>query len=377
MVQIKSICRTSQDYERETKHDIVKVQRSTNPHLHPFQKAREYQRGVVAAKMDKIFAQPFVGNQAGHSDGISCFAKSIKSVNNFISGSWDGEVKFWDLSQTKNLFSINAHEKAVKGVCFTENGRNFLTCDDSVVNLYSLEKCLDWKISKNYENANVIQSESKFLSKHQITGIDHRFDNSQFVTSGEIVQIWNTERNSPMQQFEWGSDTTIVAKFNPAESNLIACTSMDRGIFIYDMRGRTTLQKTVLMNKSSCLSWNPMEPINFTVGNEDGNAYSFDMRKLDMARMIHKDHINAILSIDYAPTGTQFVTGAFDQTVRIFSIGKGKSDHCYHTKRMQKVSSVSWTMENHYILSGSEDANIRIWKSDPAKKIGPVYFFFD
>lgn len=34
--------------------------------------------------------------------------------------------------------------------------------------------------------------------------------------------------------------------------------------------------------------------------------------------------------------------------------------------------SVCWTIENHYILSGSEDTNIRIWKDDPSRKIGPM-----
>ena len=48
------------------------------------------------------------------------------------------------------------------------------------------------------------------------------------------------------------------------------------------------------MNKSQCAAWNPREPINFSVGNDDGNAYTFDMRKLESAKMIHKDHIKAM-----------------------------------------------------------------------------------
>jgi len=32
---------------------------------------------------------------------------------------------------------------------------------------------------------------------------------------------------------------------------------------------------------------------------------------------------------------------------------------------------VCWTNDNNYILSGSEDSNIRVWKSDPSRKIGP------
>ena len=78
------------------------------------------------------------------------------------------------------------------------------------------------------------------------------------------------------------------------------------------------------------------------------------------------------MDLDYAPTGRQFVTGSFDKTIRVFESEGGRSTHVYHTKRMQKISSVCWTIEGGYILSGSEETNIRIWKSDPSRKIGPV-----
>ena len=46
-----------------------------------------------------------------------------------------------------------------------------------------------------------------------------------------------------------------------------------------------------------------MEPFNFLAGNEDGNIYSFDMRKMDTASKIYKGHIGAVLSVDFNPTG--------------------------------------------------------------------------
>ncbi len=59
----------------------------------------------------------------------------------------------------------------------------------------------------------------KLLSNHQITAIDFRFDTNHFVTAGERVQIWNTQRSFPMLTYQWGSDTVMTAKFNPAETN--------------------------------------------------------------------------------------------------------------------------------------------------------------
>lgn len=100
------------------------------------------------------------------------------------------------------------------------------------------------------------------------------------------------------------------------------------------------------------MSFNPIEPINFTVGCDDTNCYSFDMRRMDRAKIIHKDHIGAVMDLDYASTGRSFVTGSFDRTVRIFDFDSGRSRDVYHTKRMQIVSSVQYTVDSHYILSG-------------------------
>ena len=88
--------------------------------------------------------------------------------------------------------------------------------------------------------------------------------------------------------------------------------------------------------------------------------------------MIHKDHVSAILDIDFAPTGREFVTSSFDKTIRIFPFNNGRSREIYHTKRMQQVNAILYTMDNKYIISGSEDTNIRLWKANAADTMKPL-----
>ena len=87
------------------------------------------------------------------------------------------------------------------------------------------------------------------------------------------------------------------------------------------------------------------------------------MRKLDHALCVHKDHVSAVLSVDYSPTGRQFVSGGYDKTLRIWSAREPKSEQVYHTKRMQRLFSVCWTMDAAYVLSGSDYTNVRIWRA--------------
>ena len=132
------------------------------------------------------------------------------------------------------------------------------------------------------------------------------------------------------------------------------------------------MNKIYLKNKSSAICWNPQEPMNFVIGNENANCYTFDLRKPDQAKMIHKDHVNAILDIDFAPTGREFVTASFDKSIRIFPFDQGRSREIYHTKRMQQVNSIIYSMDNKYIISGSEDTNVRLWKAKAADSLKPL-----
>ena len=69
--------------------------------------------------------------------------------------------------------------------------------------------------------------------------------------------------------------------------------------------------------------------------------------------------MGAVTSLDYAPTGREIVTGSYDKTVRIFSVDEGHSREVYHTKRMQRLTCVAWSRDNRYILSGSDEMNLR------------------
>jgi WD40 repeat protein len=78
------------------------------------------------------------------------------------------------------------------------------------------------------------------------------------------------------------------------------------------------------------------------------------------------------MDIAYSPTGREFVTGSYDRTVRIFRVGEGKSREVYHTTRMQRVFTVNYTPDSRYVLSGSDDTNVRLWKaksSDPLTRV--------
>lgn len=100
--------------------------------------------------------------------------------------------------------------------------------------------------------------------------------------------------------------------------------------------------------------------------------YTFDTRRLKNPIKIHSDHVSAVMDVDYSPTGREFVSAGYDKTIRIFEAHKSHSREIYHTKRMQRVTCVGWSLDNKFIYSGSDEMNIRLWKARASEKLGSV-----
>jgi WD repeat and SOF domain-containing protein 1 len=312
MVKLKAICRDQNDYKRRTNTEIEKVYRNSNPSLHPFQKAKEYVRALNAVKLERVFAKPFLFSLNEHTDGVKCLAKNYKNLSELISGSFDGQVILWNINNRKPIYNIRTSHDFVKGLCFSNSGDDFLTCgDDNVINLYKKSSLFNQKENnlikyneRNTNNTSNINLENNGAAAYKpsavyqtdafLESIDHSYGDSLFATAGGVVAIWNYERNIPLTQFKNVSDGFIRVKFNPVENHIVLATGYDRSINLYDLRTNNPLKSVSMRNKSSAGSWNPQEPFNFTIGNEDSNLYTYDMRKLEQVKIIHKDHILAV-----------------------------------------------------------------------------------
>lgn len=204
------------------------------------------------------------------------------------------------------------------------------------------------------------------------TDLDCHRNGRLFGTSGAAVQIWDLERADPVHTFSWGADTINALKWNQAETSIVASCATDRSIMLHDLRMKSSLAKVVLSMSSNAVCWNPMEAFYFTVANEDQNAYVFDMRYLEKAVNVFRGHARAVLDVDYSPTGQEVVTASYDKTIRIFDVRNGTSRDIYHTKRMQRLFKTKFSMDSNYLLSGSDDGSIRLWKAKASAKLGAI-----
>eukprot|EP01083_Nonionella_stella_P096936 272511_1 len=385
-MKIKVLSRSNKDFVREGKQDVHKIHRNLDPAAHPFERAREYVRALNATKLDKVFAKPFVGALGGHADSVWSMATVPTRLTTLLTGACDGELRCWNLSSQQVRWRVRAHTGFVRGVVVprAREGR-VLTCgDDRVVKLWSMdgragaggfeaEGGQAEAARRDGSDVNAVEGAfapiQRYVGESGFLGLDCRWNDDTFATSGMQIDVWDPNRSEPLHSFSWGVDTINWVKFNRIQTNVLAGCATDRNIVLYDLKSRTPIRKLNMKTTTNCLCWNPMEAFNFTIACQDTNLYTFDMRKLDKALTVHDDHVNAVMSVDYAPTGREFVSGGYDRSVRIYRVGDGHSREIYHTKRMQRVFCVNFSADNNFVLSGSDDTNVRIWKSQAAKPL--------
>ncbi|GKT22837.1 wd40 repeat-like protein [Aduncisulcus paluster] len=356
----------------------------------PFANQKEYVRAQNAAKVKQLLAKPFIHAMDDHKDSVISLRKHPKSSNFIISGACDGELRIWDVQHFKSLSAIKAHEHWVTGICFVPSQpQRFLSSSrDGFIKLWDMPYTGDILsgqsdfMGKHHDlpgSYGVHESHlaSKILSFHSggaINDLDVSATSNQFVTAGSSTQLWDITRTAPISHIGWNSDssgffecTTTAIRFNRSETNLVCVCDYDGYVTLCDTRTKKGFGRFKLDDRPNCCEFNPRNPTEFIVGSDSGKCRLFSIKNLKRAKQVYEGHTNAVLSVDWSPLGSDFVSGSMDGTIRLWDTRTlGKSRDLYHTRRMGRVNTVQYSVDSRVVYSGSEDCNVRAWRAHAA-----------
>ncbi|THG99914.1 hypothetical protein EW145_g7169 [Phellinidium pouzarii] len=376
-MKIKVLQHSPADHLPNRRGDPTPTSRNLDPNIHPFARARERMRALNAAKMERMFSKPFVGSLDGHIDAVEVLARKPQSLSVVASASWDGDIIVHDVPQRQHLLRLSgAHKGKVSGLCWADGDR-LLSCGvDRNVKLWDTRTSSDANRDMDVDSG---PSEGRkplgvFPGKFAFNSIDHHRSDPVFATASSIVQVWDETKNTPISNLthSTSNETISALRFNLSESSILASVGSDRTFTLYDIRTGKAERRVTMQLRANALAWSPTFPTSVLLASEDHNLYTFDIRTLNTPTQIYKAHVAAVMSCDWSPTGTEFVSGGWDRTVRIWKEGVGRAPEVYHTKRMQRVTSSLYSADARFVLTGSDDGNVRIWKARASDKMGVV-----
>ena len=219
-----------------------------------------------------------------------------------------------------------------------------------------------------YNTASDSEPVATWLGSSGFTSISQHRNKNAFAVASDSINIYDLERPTAAPEvIAWPNkaDTINSVAFNQVETSVIASCASDRSVILYDVRSSTPVARTVLNFSCNAVAWNPMEAYNFALASENHDVMIFDSRNMSRALNVLKDHVAAVMDVQFSPTGQELVSASYDRTLRIWKRDQGHSRDIYHTKRMQRLFAARWTADSKYILSGSDDGNVCLTSAKP------------
>ncbi|AFM97774.1 Sof1 domain-containing U3 snoRNP protein [Encephalitozoon hellem ATCC 50504] len=343
-MKINTIYHKPEEICKERKKDVEYVSFAKDEVYHPFMREREFVRALNATKIERMLSKPFVTALSYHKEGIHVLARHFQQAL-FASGSFDNQVVLWDMDQKSALKRFECNS-SIKGLGMDIEG-----------NLYAGQE----------KTVKKLGDEQTYRCDSEVVGLDIMGTLNVGTTKG--VEIFDIERDFSKQQI--GTRYPLCISTSPVLTNIIGVGEQG-GLSLFDIRIGKVIHSVTVGSRTNDISFSPMDGHIFVSGNEDFCAYLHDIRYLDEPSGIYRGHGNAVVSVEFNPSGTEIATGSFDKTIRIFDVNERKSRDTYYNKRMHNVFGVKYSHDSQFIVSGSDDGSIRVWKSYASKKLGAL-----
>ncbi|KAI1092977.1 quinon protein alcohol dehydrogenase-like superfamily [Rostrohypoxylon terebratum] len=183
------------------------------------------------------------------------------------------------------------------------------------------------------------------------------------------IDIWDPKTNKRLSTMKSLSQELLTVAFSPS-GGYLATGSYDNGVYLWcisvrpdepgpELEPAGTLAKSI---QDLALSPNGRT---LAVAQSDGDIYLWDI-KTDKQLDLHIDshHIRVVLSVSFSPKdGALLLSSSKDGSVGVYDVDTGKQRNWFqgHT---DWVRFSTWSPEQDYVASASDDGTVCIWKID-------------
>ncbi|KAK4700069.1 periodic tryptophan protein 1, partial [Phenoliferia sp. Uapishka_3] len=200
-------------------------------------------------------------------------------------------------------------------------------------------------------------------------------------SADKTIKLWDLSlptSSAALRSFDTlHSDKIQAVQWNPKEPTVLLSGSWDGSIRVFDSRAPDAGVGTKVASDVECLKWDPWEPAGFLVSMENGLVQSFDSRMLSSAKVPEPSkalwtlaaHDSSVSSLDInTKIKGCIVTGGTDNFVKVWNIEEqaaGKRHISLVTSRdlgVGKVFSASFCPDDATTLAvAGSKANLQIW----------------
>jgi len=284
-----------------------------------------------------IYAVQEKNRLEGHSKQVIGLSFS-KDGNTIVSGSYDGNIGFWDTNGSSKRFIPNAHEKQpVWNVRFSHNNGEMIasTGFDNRVKLWNWKS---WKSWKPNEHPLPILMDNQYPQTNRFYGISFSPDNKIIASSNKDgnIQLWNTDT---------GRKKRLIKDKYIAENSGYLILTVD-----------FNLNKKLIMASAG-----------YSYSKEDSRIRLWTLTdnnpQVEIIGSEKDHHFQGVSTVRFSPKGDIIASGGRDSTIKLWSIAQKKLIATIKN-HSQQVLGLAFSPDGGMIASASEDNTVQLWNVD-------------